>query len=367
MTSLGCDRFIRRCRSLAVACAALAFVLAGTARAADAPQSVTFAIATADINIGYPFAHVPLALGYFADEGLDVKVVPGQSSAATLQLLLSGRADLGVVVPDPAMIQRAKLHIPVVSIYAISRRSSFHIAVLPDSPIRTLEDLIGKRIGADDLAAGSMVYFRARLREAGIDESAMQFVATGYGSPGAEALKNGAVDASVSFGGGFMRRANAGYLFRFLPDAAFQDSVYSYNVYATEQYIADHPDVIEKIGRAMAKGTVFLKTNPAASVHLFWKLHPDRAPKDPNDAKAFHDDLAITVAGFYDMRLTDLPVDFPWGSQDEKTFAQMQDILVHAHLIDAPIKPTDYFDARFQDAYQKFDHDAVVKQAQSMQ
>src|ERR1700744_455678 len=50
-------------------------------------KKVTYVIATADLNIEYPYATLAKALGYFEQEGLDVTIVPGQSTATTIQIL----------------------------------------------------------------------------------------------------------------------------------------------------------------------------------------------------------------------------------------------------------------------------------------
>ena len=57
--------------------AATAFQGVATAQTTAKPIKVTYAVATRDLNVGYPFATLPLALGYFAEEGLEVEVVPG--------------------------------------------------------------------------------------------------------------------------------------------------------------------------------------------------------------------------------------------------------------------------------------------------
>src|ERR1700689_1748572 len=133
--------------------------------AAGPLRKITYAVATADLNIGYPFATLAKALGYFEQEGLDVNIGPGQSSATTAQLLLSGRADVGLAQPDAIMIQRANNRIPLESFYAICRRGTNRFIVNPDSPIQSVHDLKGKTVGVNDLGSGGVTFLRARLKE----------------------------------------------------------------------------------------------------------------------------------------------------------------------------------------------------------
>jgi NitT/TauT family transport system substrate-binding protein len=328
-------------------------------------RKIIYAVATADLNVGYPYATLPNALGYYQQEGLDVQIVPGQSSAAVAQLLLSGRADVGLAQPDPIVIQRVKIKIPLVSFYAVCRRGTNRIVVNPDSPIQTVRDLRGKRIGVNDLGSGSVIYLRVRLKQAGMSMNDVQLLSVGYGTPSFEALKDKSVDAEVSFTGGIARQRIAGYAVRILPATPNEMDQYSYNLFATQSFLAKNPDVIARLGRATAMATVFLMTNPEAAVRAFWKQYPDRAPKDRNDPKALATDLAIIKAQIVDMGADQLPVDFQWGSQQAATFAKIEAYLVNAGQISAPITPTDLFTNAFAAQYNQFDHSVIVNQARN--
>ena len=332
-------------------------------------RKITYAVATADLNVGYPYATLPKALGYYQQEGLDVEIVPGQSSAAVAQLLLSGRADVGLAQPDPIVIQRVKIKIPLISFYAVCRRGTNRIVVNPNSPIQSVRDLRGKRVGVNDLGSGGVIYLRARLKEAGMSPNDVQLLSVGYGTPSFEALKNKSVDAEVTFTGGIARERIAGYAVRILPVMPAEMDQYSFNLFATQSFLAKNPDVIAKIGRATAKATVFLMTNPEAAVRAFWKQYPDRAPKDRNDPKkdpgALANDLAIIKSQMVDMGADQLPVDFEWGSQQAAIFEKIEADLVNAGQISGPITPTDLFTNAFAAQYNQFDHSIIVNQARN--
>lgn len=344
--------------------AALVSTFATAAMAQDL-KKVTYAIATADLNVGYPFATLAKHLGYFEEEGLDVEIVPGQSSAATAQLLLTGRANVGVAQPDPVMTQRANANIPLISFYAVSRHATNVFVTLPDSAIQSVADLKGKLVGVGDLGSGSVNYLRSRLKQEGLTPKDVDVVATGYGTPGYEALKSGTVDVSMSFTGGVARMKLAGYDVRVLPQPESEYNQYSYNLFATEQYIAENPDVIRGIGRATAKASVFLKNNPEAAVRAFWAYSPDRAPKDLNDKAVMERDLAILEAQRRDMALDDFPNDFGWGSQEASVYGQIQDYLIDVEQIKEAKDPAIYFTNEFAADYVKFDAEAIAAAAKA--
>lgn len=349
---------IRHLAVAAMGTVALAATLTGAS--AQELKKVTYAIATADLNVGYPFATLAKHLGYFKEEGLDVNIVPGQSSAATVQLLLTGRADVGVAQPDPVMIQRANANIPLISFYPVSRRGTNVLIVKEDSPIKTLKDVKGKKVGVGDLGSASVNYLKSRLGEEGMSMNDVSLVATGYGTPGFEALKGGTTDLAISFSGGVARMTVAGYKVRVLPQPESEKDLYTYNLFATQDYIKANPDVIKGIGRATAKATVYLKNNPEAAVRAFWAYAPDRAPKDPNDKAAMERDVTILKAQIVDMAADTLPDNFAWGSQDAAIYGKAQDYLVKVEQIKAPKDPAIYFDNSFAADYVKFDAAAIA-------
>jgi NitT/TauT family transport system substrate-binding protein len=325
---------------------------------------VTYAVATADLNVGYPFATLPAALGYFREEGLDVTVVPGQSTSAVIQLLLSGRADIGVAVPESVMGQRATTGAPLISVFTASRTNGGGMVVRADSPVHSIADLRGKRIGTPDYGSGAYFALRRSLISAGIAEDEITLIATGYGTPSYEAVQRGDVDATYIHGAGLARALIAGYKFRLLPRSEDEINRYSFNLYARTDYIAAHPQVIAAIGRATAKATVFLKTNPQAAVRIFWDQYPDRAPKNRDDPEAFRTDFAILEAQMKDLQ-TSLPVDFTWGSHDPAIVARMQADMMRFGQIKKPLDVGDYFTNRFVPDYNRFDHGAIIRSAQT--
>lgn len=353
----------RRAFSTALVIAGLLAPTVAMSQASDDP--IVYAIATGDLNIGYPFATLANALGYFEEEGLNVEVVPGQSSAAVAQLLVAGRAQLGVAQPNPSVAQRANNGVPLVSVYAISRHGTSVFVVRPDSPIQTIADIEGKTIGVADMGSSDIIYLRAKLLENGLTEEDVTIIATGYGTPAFEALSNGTVDATITFTGGLARMLVAGYEARALPMPESERDLYSYNLYATQDYIDANPEVIGKIGRAMAKATVFLRTSPEAAVRVFWNQYPDRAPRDLNDPEAMERDLAIITAQAQDMAAFELPADFAWGSQEVEVFARIQDYLVATEQISTPQDPAVFFTSQFEEEYNDFDRAPIEEQART--
>src|SRR5712692_9129010 len=87
--------------------------------------------------------------GYFAAEKLDVTIDQGEGSAATVTRILSGAYDAGFGDSN-AVIQTAALK-PAESplmVYMIYSKAPFALLTKVTSPIHTIADLAGKKLGS---------------------------------------------------------------------------------------------------------------------------------------------------------------------------------------------------------------------------
>ena len=85
--------------------------------------------------------------GYFKAEGLDVTIDQGEGSAATVTRIMSGAYDAGFGDMN-AIIQNAatRPEAPVM-VYMIYSKAPFALLVKADSPIKTISDISGKKLG----------------------------------------------------------------------------------------------------------------------------------------------------------------------------------------------------------------------------
>ena len=96
--------------TIAFACMALTVLAPGAAPAQDKPlKKVVFAVTTKDISVGHA-AHssLPIALGYWKDEGLDVSVTSVEGSASGLQQLGSGNIQIVSIGPEEIVGKKSR-------------------------------------------------------------------------------------------------------------------------------------------------------------------------------------------------------------------------------------------------------------------
>src|ERR1700756_1318321 len=92
--------------------------------------------------------------GYFAAENLDVSIDQGEGSAATVTRIMSGAYDAGFGDVN-AIIQNAAARpgeAPLM-IYMIYSRAPFALLTKATSPIKSVKDLAGKKLGTPAGAA----------------------------------------------------------------------------------------------------------------------------------------------------------------------------------------------------------------------
>jgi NitT/TauT family transport system substrate-binding protein len=144
---------------------------------------------------GMPFG-VAMAKGYFKDEGLNITgLISSAGGGTTLRNMLAGggvpygEVNPGVIVS--AMQAGADLRIVSDNVLTVAE---FVWAVKPDSPIRTIKDLKGRKIGYTNPRSTSQALANMIVQSAGLKPEEVEFVKTGGFGEGVAALDSGQVD-----------------------------------------------------------------------------------------------------------------------------------------------------------------------------
>ena len=176
----------------------LTFVLAGAApaRAADpAPMPInlgTLKIASqTDIFVAQQH-------GIFARNGLDAKLAFFNTGADAVNASQGGAVDVLLSIPGTGMtaMERGFDLVPIFQdeVAHAGPPDSASVQVLASSNLKTLADLVGKKIGVGALHTQNTVEVQTLLKRAGVALDAVQFVELPFPTQ-ATALKTGQVDA----------------------------------------------------------------------------------------------------------------------------------------------------------------------------
>ena len=128
-----------------IVAALLALVFAWGTATAEAKDKLTLLLDW-HINPDHGPLYVALEKGYFADAGLDVKMIEPADPNAPPKLVAAGKAELAVSYQPQLHIQAAA-GLPVVRIATLVATPLNTLMVLADSPIKSIADLKGKKIG----------------------------------------------------------------------------------------------------------------------------------------------------------------------------------------------------------------------------
>jgi len=147
---------------------------------------------------GMPFG-VALVKGYFKEEGLNITgLISSAGGGTSLRNMLAGggvpygEVNPGVVVS--AILAGADLKIVSDNVLTVAE---FVWAVKPESPIKTLKDFKGKKIGYTNPRSTSQALALMLLQAGGYKESDAELVKTGGFGEGIAALDAGLIDVAA--------------------------------------------------------------------------------------------------------------------------------------------------------------------------
>src|SRR5271165_2004494 len=145
---------------------------------------------------GMPFG-VARAKGFFKQEGIDVTgIITSAGGGTSLRNMLAGGVPYGEVNPGvvvAAIQQGADLKLISDNVLTVAE---FVWAVKPDSPIKTIQDFKGRKIGYTNPRSTSQGLAMLLLTKAGLKAGDAELVRTGGFGEGVAALETGQIDVA---------------------------------------------------------------------------------------------------------------------------------------------------------------------------
>src|SRR5690606_5604342 len=136
--------------------------------------------------------------GFFKDEGIEVTgIITSSGGGTSLRNMLAGGVPYGEVNPGvvvAAIQQGADLKIISDNVLTVAE---FVWAVKPDSPIRTLQDFKGKKIGYTNPRSTSQALAQMLIQRAGLEPHEAEIVRTGGFGEMLAALESGLIDVAA--------------------------------------------------------------------------------------------------------------------------------------------------------------------------
>ena len=210
-----------------------------------------------------------LAKGFYAEEGLDVEILPGGPNAQVMATVATGRADIGMTNGDDVIVAVAR-GVPIKMVGAEMQREPQGILFHAEYPLRSLKDLEGKTL----MAGAGETWVQVLQKKFGIKFTLIPLVgdlARFMNNP--EFVQQCFVTNEPFFVR--QRGAEAGAIL--ISGNGYEP----YRVMFTgADFIAQHPDVVQKFVRASVRGWVdYLAGDPTPANRLLVAKRSDLSPE----------------------------------------------------------------------------------------
>ncbi len=314
-----------------------------------------------------PLWMVPHALGYFADEGLQVGVEYAGGSSGALQLLAAGKGQFAASTPTQVMLATHQ-GLKIKSVFEHNRTYGSALVVPTTAGVETIDQLRaylkGGNIGVASMASGRIPYARAWIRELGLTEDKdVRLVAVGVGPQAAAALKTGSARALVIYDAVYaaIEAATDVRFKRF--ETNWQKPLFSGVVVASDKLLEENPDLAGHLTRALAKALVFATANPQAVVRIYWKLFPENKPTPDKEGEELKSRTVVVNSMIANWLAGMDAAGAKWGGQSAAMWNAVQDNDRKEGLISETRPVEQYFTSRFEATANAFDADAIRRQA----
>jgi putative hydroxymethylpyrimidine transport system substrate-binding protein len=234
--------------------------------------------------------HAPMVVaaekGYFAEEGLEVELIPPSDPSAVPRLVSTAQADIGVHYQPNLYLDHAN-GLPLTRFGTLVETPLNTVTVLADGPIKSLKDLKGKKVGFS-VSGFEDAMLKRMLASEGVELKDIELVNVNFSlSP---SLISGQVDATL---GGFRNFELTQMQIEGHEGRAFFPEEHGVPLY-DELIFVTRPQLLTdsrlpRFLRAVEKAAVYLTNHPDDAWQLFIKAYPNL--DDKLNRKAFTDTL----------------------------------------------------------------------------
>jgi NitT/TauT family transport system substrate-binding protein len=241
--------------------------------------------------------------------------------------------------------------VPVVSVFATNKWIS-KLCVAPESAVQKVADLKGKRVGVPSATSGQKFFAQAMVKRVGVPPEAVEYLPTGFGAAAAEAMKQGKVDALAYWGGWYIQVENMGYKFRCY-ELPGMERAPGHALFTLEDTVKNKPDLVERVGRAHAKGLVYAMSHPEATARAYWTVYPEAKPHNVPEAQALASNARLVAR-----ILQDFQWDYPgwrFGMHSPEGWSGLVQYLVETGQLAQGVAAERLYSNALVDKYNAFD------------
>jgi NitT/TauT family transport system substrate-binding protein len=234
--------------------------------AAATPSGPPISVTIGSVPIaGYAALWVGDAAGFFKDANINLTIAKAAAFANIVASLQSGEYQFGSVGAGTvisALTQNVPLTIVATAYYSDGEQQ---VMVPANSPIKTITDLAGKRIGLGAMNNNFQASIVLLMKAAGVDTSKVNFTLIPPANLAAS-LRNGTVDAAQINEPDIAANGSAFRAIIPRPFASFGTKPVSSYVIANTTWAAAHPDIVSRFVAAYNRGAELAASDKQAVI-----------------------------------------------------------------------------------------------------
>ena len=284
-------------------------------------------------NTNHTGMYVALDQGYYAGEGLDVKIVE-PTEGATATLIAVGKGDFGISYQEDVTIAlTSEDPLPIKAVATIIQHNTSGFATYADKDIKSPKDFEGKTYAGWG-GPGEEAVLKAVMAKDGADFSRLSMVISD--GSGFEALKNN-VDVMWFFEAWDNVKCKMNdFPINYMEVRQLDERLDYYTpvIIANEKTLDNNPEMVEKFLKATEKGYRYAMENPAESAAILQKYAPDYSLEMLTMSQEY-------LAGKY-MEDTD-----SWGVMKDEVWDRYTDFMVEYGVIKEAIPASECYTNEF--------------------
>lgn len=293
---------------------------AGTAQDREVLQPIRLGVGFVP-NVQFAPLYVAQSKGYYADEGLEVKIEYGFEDDF-VTLAAQGEREFAVASGDQVILARAQ-GLPVTYVMKWYQRYPVALMIPTSKGISKPSDLAGKKVGLPGFFGASFIGWKALAYAAGIDEDSVTVEAIGFTQ--AAAVQQDLVDAAMVYiANEPIQLRDEGIEVNVIEVSDYIDLV-SNGLVVGDKLAAENPDLVRQMVRATLRGLNDTMANPDEAFAIVREVIPEMT-----------DELAPTQRKVLEASLELWKSDKP-GVSSEQAWQDSVDFMIKTGLIDAPV------------------------------
>lgn len=276
------------------------------------------------------------ALGYFADEGIEVNLLPSSTTLPFVAFVQNGQADIAMLDPTE-VVNAVASGAPIKLIYEVMQNAPEGIAVLADSEYQSVADLAGTTVGLVSDRDRNTLAFALGTEGLSIDD--VETVVVGEAGPTlANALGSGDVSAIAGAVPDWLALQANGLEIRLITPEEVT-AIPANNFVVREDRIEELRPLLEGFLRAWSKGMWAATIDPDAVAAMAAQAVPEEW-ENPEFGREFLDaSIGMNVS-----------VTEQLGAPQPEAWAALQPRLVSVGAIQQEIDPATFIDSSFIEA-----------------